>query len=181
MLPPLELHDPITHAFEESCIARTCPWCKLSLFISVSCRSQSKVCVCFTAACSVTQHRDKSTDHMSCTCTHLCLVDTFKHEVCLYSLLYLSWLLVCTKRFLKEQAFTNKGQPMWGWLHWKYHFMWSNPCTISLGVWEVFAFGCLLAWLFAYLLCMFVCLLACLLTRFSFTLFLFVCFFLFIG
>jgi len=95
-------------------------------------------------------------------------VGTCKHEVCLSSLLYLSFLLVRTTRLLADQAFTNMGQPMHWWLHWKYHFAWSDPCTISLGVGVVFAFSwfaCMLLCLF----CFFVCLLACLITHFSFT------------
>jgi len=80
-LPPLELHDPITHALEESYIASTRARCKLSLFLSFACMSHSVLCLCFKVACSVTQHHDKSTDYPSCTSAHLCLVGTLKHEV----------------------------------------------------------------------------------------------------
>jgi len=38
-LPPLKLHDPITHAFKESYSTRTHSRCKLSLFLSFSCMS----------------------------------------------------------------------------------------------------------------------------------------------
>jgi len=80
-LPPLELHDPIAHALEESYIASTRSRRKLSLFLSFACMSQSRVCFCFKVARSVTQHHDKSMDCPSCTCTHLCPVGTLKHKV----------------------------------------------------------------------------------------------------
>ena len=156
MLPPLELHDPIAHALEESYIESTRVRHTLSLFLSFACMSQSRVCMCLKAARSVTQRCGKSTDHMLYTCTHSCSMDTLKHGVCLSSLLYLSCLVVHTTGLLMDQAFTNMGQPMCQWLHWKYHFTWSAPCTVSLGVGLVFAF-------------MFVCLLSCFLTHFSFT------------
>ena len=79
---------------------------------------------------------------------------TLNHEVWLSSLLYLSYFLVCTTRFLADQAFTNMGLPVRWWLHWKYHFMWSFPCTVSVGVGVVFAFSCLLACLFAFNICL---------------------------
>lgn len=47
MLPPLKLHNPIAHALEEYYIASTCAQHKLSLFLSFSCMSQSRVCICF--------------------------------------------------------------------------------------------------------------------------------------
>lgn len=72
ILPPLELRDPISHALEEPYIANTHARCKLSLSFSFACMSQSRVCLCFKVACSVTQHYDKSMNYSSCTCTHLC-------------------------------------------------------------------------------------------------------------
>ena len=48
MLPPLELHDPIAHALEESYIAGTRAQHKFYLFLSFSCMSQSRVCVFLT-------------------------------------------------------------------------------------------------------------------------------------
>ena len=116
-LPPLKLHDPIAHALEESYIASTHVRCKLSLFLSFSCMSQSRVCVCLTSAHSVAQHHGKSTDYMSCTRTHVCFVDAFKLGVYLSSLLYLSCLLVHTVVLFANHAFTNMGRPMHPWLH----------------------------------------------------------------
>jgi len=95
-LPPLELHNPIAHALDESYIASTCSRRKLSFLLSFSCMSQSRVCLCFKFPRSVAQHHDKSTDCLSCTCTHLCPVGTWKHELWLSSLLYISFLLVHT-------------------------------------------------------------------------------------
>ena len=112
LLPPLKLHDPITHALEESYILSTCARRRLSLFLSFTCMSQSRVCICLTVARSAVQHHEKPMDCMPCTCTHLCSVDTFKHGVCLYSFLYLSCLLVRTNVLLVDHAFTNMGQPM---------------------------------------------------------------------
>lgn len=118
--------------------------------------SQLRVCLCLKVACSITQHHDKSTDYLLCTCTHLCPVGILNHEVWLSSLLYLSSLLVHTTGLLADQAFTNMGLLMRWWLHWKYHFTWSGPCTISVGVGIMFSFNCLLACLFSYVLCLFV-------------------------
>jgi len=109
MLPPLEPHDPIAHPLEESYIARTCARLKLALFILFACISRSRVCVCLIDTRSVAQHRDKSINCMSCTCTHLCSMDTFKLEMCLYSLLYLSCFLVHTVVLFENHAFTNMG------------------------------------------------------------------------
>jgi len=39
LLPPLELHYPITHALEESYIASTCVRRKLYFFLSFACMS----------------------------------------------------------------------------------------------------------------------------------------------
>jgi hypothetical protein len=90
-LPPLELHDPIAHALEESYIASTrvhdasC----LCFFRLLACHSQ-ECAYASTSARSVTQHHDKSTDCMSCTCTHLCSVGTFKLKcVCLHCYIFL--------------------------------------------------------------------------------------------
>lgn len=115
------------------------------------------------------QHHDKSTNCSSCTCTHLCCVGTLKHEVWLSSLLYLSCLLVCTTGLLEDQDFTNMGLPMCQWLHWKYHFTWSGPCTVSVGRSSVFLqLACLHACLFNYFSFTFsfaLSLLCCLLVR----------------
>ena len=119
-------------------------------------------------------------NYLSCTCTHLCPVGTMNHEVWLSSLLYLSCLLVHTTGFLTDQAFTNMGLPMGQWLHWKYHFTWFCPSTISVGVGVVFTFSCLLACLFAYVLCFLVCLLACLFTFFAFIFHFYSCFYMLI-
>ena len=54
IFPPLELHDPVTHALEESYIASTRVRRKLSLFLLFACMSQSRVCLCFKVAHSVT-------------------------------------------------------------------------------------------------------------------------------
>ena len=93
-LPPLKLHDPIAHALEECYIANTHSQSKLSLFLLFAYMSRSRVYLCFKVAHSVTQHHEKSTDYLSCTCTHLCHVGTLKHKVWFSSLLYLSCLLV---------------------------------------------------------------------------------------
>ena len=122
LIPLLELHDPSSHALEEYYIASTCARRKLFLFLSFSCMSQSRVCLCFKVACSVTQHHEKSADFRSCTCTHLCPVGTLKCEVWLSSLLYLSCIMVCTIGLLTDREFTHMGLPMCRWLHWKYHF-----------------------------------------------------------
>jgi len=121
-LPPLELYDPIVHELEESYTASTRVQHKLYLFLLFSFMSQSRVCLCFKMERSVTQQHYKSTDCPSFTHTHLCLMGTLKREVWLSSLLYLSFLLVCTIRLLVDQAFTNMGLPIHQWLHWKYHF-----------------------------------------------------------
>ena len=63
-LPPLELHDPIAHALEESYIAGTHARRKLSLFLLFACMSQLRVCVFLTVACSFAQNHDKSMDFM---------------------------------------------------------------------------------------------------------------------
>ena len=169
MLPPLELHDPISHALEESYIASTCARCKLSLFLSFACMSQSRVCVCLIAAYSVAQHHDMSMDYMSCTCTHLCSVDTFKLGVCLSSLLYLSCYLVRTAVLFANHAFTNMGRPMRWQLHWKYHFTRSDTYNVILGVGVVFCFG-LFACMIVFLLTSHVyLLLSYFLTRFTFS------------
>ena len=141
---------------------------KLSLFLSFAYMSQSRVCLCFKVARNVTQHYGKSTDWSSCTCTHLYLVGTLKHEVWLSSLLYLSCLLVHTTGLLSDQAFINMGQQMCQWLHLKYHFTWSGPRPISVGVGAMFAFSCFLACLFAYMLCLLICFLSCLFNCFAF-------------
>ena len=146
----------IAHALEESYIASTRSQCKLSLFLAFSWMSHSRVCLCSKVARSVTQHYDKSTDYSSCTCTHLCPVGILKHEVWLSSLLYISFLLVHTIGLLADQSFTNMGQIMRWWLHWKYHFMWSSPCTISVRVGVVFAFSqfaCVLVFLLTLFFC----------------------------
>lgn len=105
-------------------------------------------------------------------------MDTSKYEVCLSSLLYLCCLLVCTTGLLIDQAFTNMGQPMRRWLHWKYHFTWSDPCTISLGVGVVFSLWLVSCIFDSCFMCLFICLLSlltCLAFSFSSTLYFFVC------
>ena len=49
------------------------------------------------------------------------------------------------------------------WLHWKYHYTWDDPCTVSLGVGVVFAFelfSCVLVCLPALFICLSSCLFA---------------------
>ena len=60
-LPPLELHDPMAHALEESYIASTLAQCKWSTFLTFACMSQSRECIHSTSVCSVAQHHGKST------------------------------------------------------------------------------------------------------------------------
>lgn len=48
-----------------------------------------------------------------------------------------------------NHGFTNMGQRMRRWLHCKYHFMWDDPCTVSLGVGVVFYLSFLLAFIFS--------------------------------
>jgi len=93
LLPPLELHDPITHALEESYTASTHSQHKWSTFLTFACMSQSRECIHSTSACSVAQHHGSTTECMSCTITHLCFVVTCKLGVCLSSLLHLSFFL----------------------------------------------------------------------------------------
>ena len=95
MLPPLEMHDPIAHALEES-YTSTCARHKFSVFLSFACMSQSIVCLYLTSSCSVTRHRGKFLECISCAFTHFCSVDVCKLGVCLSSLLYFSHLLVRT-------------------------------------------------------------------------------------
>jgi len=121
-LPPLELHDPISHALEESYSESTLAQRRWSTFIMYACISQSRVCIYLTSTRCVTQHHGMSRDHMSCTFTHFCFVDACKLRVCLSSLLYLSHLLVHTTMLFANHAFTDMDQPMCQWLHWKYHF-----------------------------------------------------------
>jgi len=167
-LPPIK-HNPIAHVLEDSYIASTHMWRKLSLFLSFSCMAWSRAFLCFKVARSVTQHHNKSMDYLPWTCTQICPVGTLKHEVWLSSLLYLSCFLVRTTGLLADQAFTSMGLPMRWWLHWKYHFTWSGRCTVSIGVGVVFAFSCFLDFLFTYALCFLICLLSYLLIHFSFT------------
>lgn len=121
LLPPLKLHDPIAHALEEYYTASTHAQCKCSTFLTFSFLSQSRECIHSTSARSVAQHHGSSTECMSCTFTHLCSVVARKLKVCLYSLLHLSCLLVRTVILFTNQAYTNMGQKMLRWLHWKYH------------------------------------------------------------
>ena len=158
------------HALEESYTASTLAQHKWSTFLTFSCMSQSRECIHSTSAHSVAQFHGKSTECMSCAFTHVCSVDAFKLRVCLPSLLYLSCLLVRKAVLFANDAFTNMGRPMRQWLRWKYHFTWSGPCTVSLGVGVVFDFGLFACMRVFFVLCMFVCLLACLLTCFAFTL-----------
>jgi len=123
----------------------------------LACHSQENLYT--TSARSVAQHHGKSTECMSCTFTHFYFMDTCNLGVCLSSSLYLSCLLVCATVMFANHAFTNMDRPMRRWLHWKYHFMWDDPCTVSLGVGVVLSLSCLLACMFSYF---FVCLLACL-------------------
>ena len=109
-----------------------------------------------------------STECMSCTFTHLCSVVTCKLRVCPSSSLYLSCLLVFVTTMFSNRAFTNMGQPMRRLLHWKYHFMWDGPCTISLEVGVMFAFELFACMHICFFLCVFVCLLVCFITPFSF-------------
>ena len=108
-LPPLELHDPIAHALEESYTASTLVQRKWYTFLMFSCISHLRECIHLTSTCSATQHHGKSTVCMSCVCTHLCSVDTFKPGVCLASLLYFSCLLVCIAMLFMNHSFTNMG------------------------------------------------------------------------
>ena len=137
-----------------------------SLLLSFSCMSQLRVCLCSKVARSFTQHQDKSTNCSSWTCTHLCPVGIVKHEVWLSSLLYHSCLLVQTIGLLADQAFTNMGEPMRRWLHWKYRFTWLGPWTVILGV-VVFDFNYFSCILVCLLACFLVCLPACFLTFLS--------------
>lgn len=121
-LPPLELHDPIAHALEESYIESTHAQHKWSIFLTFSCMSQSRECTHSRFACSVGKHHGSSTKCMSCAFTYLYSVVAYKLGVCLSSLLYLSCLLVHITVLFMNHAFTNVGQPMRRWLHWKYHF-----------------------------------------------------------
>ncbi len=111
-----------------------------------------------------------------------------EQEVWLSSFLYLACLLVRVTGFLADQVFTNMGQPMHRWMHWKYHFTWSGPCTISLGLGVVFVFSwfaCMLVCLLDLFVCLFVCILVFLLDLIFiflllllfFVVFLFSCFF----
>jgi len=93
------------------------------------------------------------------------VVVTCKHRVCLSSLLHLSCLLVRTVILFANLSFTNMGQPICQWLHWKYHFTWDDPWIFSLGVGLVFAFV-FFAWTLVFLLALFVSLYACLFAYF---------------
>ena len=170
-LPPLESHDPIALELEESYTSSTLARRKWSTFLMFSCMSRSRECVCLTYSRSVAQHHGKSTECMSYNFTHFFYVDAFKPGVCLSSSLYLSSLLVHMTVLFANYTFTNMGRPMRQWLHWKYHFTWADPCTISLGVGVVFA-SCWFAWMHVcFLVCLFVCLHVFFLTHFSFTFF----------
>ena len=69
-LPPLELHDPIAHALEESYTTSTLAQHKWSTFLTFSCMSRLRECIHSTFACSVAQHHGNSTECMSCAFTH---------------------------------------------------------------------------------------------------------------
>ena len=113
LLPPLELHDPIAHGLEKyNYIASMLAQHKWSTFLTFSCISWSRECIHSTSAHSVAQHHRKSIERMICAFTHFRYVDACKFGVCLFSLLYLSHLLVRTTGLLTNQAFTNMGQPM---------------------------------------------------------------------
>ena len=126
--------------------------CKWFTSLMLVCMSHSRECIHSTSARSVAQYHGKSIEPMSCVFTHFCYVDSFKLGVCLSSLLHLSYFLVRIAFLFAYQAFTIMGQPMHRWMHWKYHFTWSGPCTVNLGVAIVLAFN-----LFS---CMLVCLLS---------------------
>lgn len=121
-LPPLELHDPITRALEESYIESTHAQHKWSTFLTFSCMSQLKECIYSTSSHSEAQHHGNTIECLSCTFTHLCYVVVCKLRVCLSSLLYLSCSLVHKNILFANHAFTIMGQVMCQWLHWKYHF-----------------------------------------------------------
>jgi len=121
-LPPLGLHAPIAHALEESYTTSTHAQRKWSTFVTFSCMSQLRECIQSTSARSVAQHYGKSTKCMSCAFTHLCFVVACKLRVCPSSSLCLSCLLVCATAMFTNCAFTNMGQLMHWWLHWKCHF-----------------------------------------------------------
>ena len=122
-LPPLELHDPIAHALEESYTTNTHAQHKWSTFLTFSCMSQLRECIHSIIAHSVAQHHGSTTECMSCTSTHLCSMVTYKLRVFFPSLLYISCFLVRIAVLFANHAFTNMGQPMHLWLHWKYHCM----------------------------------------------------------
>ena len=165
-LPPLELHDPITHTLEESYTASTHAQHEWSTFLTFACMTQSRECIHSTSSHSVTQYHRSSTECMSCTLTHLCSVVACKIGVCLL-LWHLSCFLVRTTVLFTNHAFTNMGQPIHRWMHWKYHLMWDDPCTVSLGVGVVFTFELFSCMLF-FLLDLFVCLSAFLFAYFLF-------------
>jgi len=151
---------------------------KWSNFLTFAFISRSRECIHSTSARSVSQHHGKSTECMRCAFNHFCYVGACKFGVCWFSLLYLSHFMVHTTRFLMYQAFTNMGQPMHWWLHLKYHFMWSGPCTVRLGIGVVFAFSflaCMLVFILSLHACLFSCLCVCLLAFISLLLLLLLC------
>jgi len=118
-LPPLKSHDPMAYALEESFTTSTLARCKLSLFLMFACLSQSRECICLSSLRSVSQHYGKSIACLSCAFTLFFSMDALKLRVCWSSLLYLSCFLVWLTMLFINHAFTNMGQPMHRWLHWK--------------------------------------------------------------
>src|SRR5690606_11183654 len=69
----------------------------------------------------------KSIKCLSCAFTLFFSMEVLELEACWYLLLNLYGSLVYMHIF---HGFTNMGQPMCWWLHWKYHFMLVSPCTV---------------------------------------------------
>lgn len=122
LVRPLERHDPISLTLEESYTASIHAQHKWSTLLTFACMSQSRECIHSTSTRSVAQRHGKSTECISCTFMHLCSVVACTLRVCPPSSLYLSCLMVCATAMFTNHAFTNMGQPMCRWLHWKYHF-----------------------------------------------------------
>src|SRR5699024_9887321 len=116
-------HDPIAYALEESYTSSTLAKHNLSIFLMFSSLPQSKEYACLSSTHSVSQRHVKFAKCLSCTFTLFFSVDVFKLGVCWSSLLNISCSLFYMYIFLVYHVFTNKGQPMHRFLHWKYHFM----------------------------------------------------------
>lgn len=120
-LPPPESSDPIAHALEESYTTNTLLKRKFSSFFMFARHTRSKECTCLSSTHSVLQHHGTFAECLSCAFTLFFSVDTFKLQACWSTLSYLFCLLVYMLIFPVYHAFTNMGQPMPQWLHWKYH------------------------------------------------------------